>query len=104
MCSSDLSAILEAESADPCPFGRPKANDAEIEVVAEAMQKASGSILHGQPARNLAYHALIALRSANSDWHRDASKPLRVHPDVLAAHAQFGGDLADMQRRYDAAE
>lgn len=28
-------------------------------------------------------------------------KPMTLHPDVLAAHAQFGGDLADMQRRYD---
>lgn len=28
---------------------------------------------------------------------------MRFHPDVLAAHAQFGGDLEDMQRKYDAA-
>ena len=27
---------------------------------------------------------------------------MRFHPDVLAAHAEFGGDLEDMQRRYDA--
>ncbi|MER9680791.1 hypothetical protein NKJ23_15865 [Mesorhizobium sp. M0184] len=26
---------------------------------------------------------------------------MKFHPDVLAAHAQFGGDLQDMQRRYD---
>jgi hypothetical protein len=25
-----------------------------------------------------------------------------IHPDILAAHAEFGGDLVDMQRRYDA--
>lgn len=28
---------------------------------------------------------------------------MKFHPDILAAHAEFGGDLADMQRRYDAA-
>ena len=27
----------------------------------------------------------------------------RFHPDVLRVHAEFGGDLIDMQRRYDAA-
>lgn len=26
---------------------------------------------------------------------------MKFHPDVLAAHAQFGGDLEDMQRNYD---
>lgn len=25
----------------------------------------------------------------------------QFHPDVLACHAEFGGDLEDMQRRYD---
>lgn len=30
------------------------------------------------------------------------SAPKRIHPDVLAAHAEFGGDLEDMQKRYDA--
>lgn len=28
-------------------------------------------------------------------------KPLQFSPEILAAHAQFGGDLEDMQRRYD---
>lgn len=28
---------------------------------------------------------------------------MKFHPDVLAAHAEFGGDLEDMQRKYDAA-
>jgi hypothetical protein len=28
---------------------------------------------------------------------------MKFHPDVLAAHAQFGGDLEDMQRNYDSA-
>ena len=28
---------------------------------------------------------------------------MKFHPDILAAHAEFGGDLEDMQRRYDAA-
>ncbi|MER8604804.1 hypothetical protein NKH48_13720 [Mesorhizobium sp. M1233] len=27
---------------------------------------------------------------------------MKFHRDVLAAHAQFGGDLEGMQRRYDA--
>lgn len=26
---------------------------------------------------------------------------MKIHPDVLAAHAQFGGDLESMQRLYD---
>jgi hypothetical protein len=26
---------------------------------------------------------------------------MRFHPDVLAAHAQFGGDLESMQKLYD---
>lgn len=30
-------------------------------------------------------------------------EPKRFSPEILAAHAQFGGDLADMQRRYDEA-
>lgn len=35
-------------------------------------------------------------------WHKEeAEKPMVFHPDVLAAHADFGGDLVDMQRRYD---
>lgn len=29
-------------------------------------------------------------------------KPRSFHPAVLRAHAEFGGDLADMQRQYDA--
>ncbi len=29
--------------------------------------------------------------------------PSPFHPDVLRVHAEFGGDLVDMQRRYDAA-
>lgn len=38
--------------------------------------------------------------------HMKWNKPVPVRsfsPDVLKAHAQFGGDLADMQRRYDLA-
>lgn len=27
---------------------------------------------------------------------------MKFHPDVLAAHAEFGGDLEDMQLRYNA--
>ncbi|MGX7874386.1 hypothetical protein ACVDG5_017990 [Mesorhizobium sp. ORM6] len=27
---------------------------------------------------------------------------MKFHPDVLRCHEQFGGDLEDMQRRYDA--
>ena len=35
-------------------------------------------------------------------WSRPADPaPMAYHPDVLAAHAQFGGDLRDMQRQYD---
>jgi hypothetical protein len=26
---------------------------------------------------------------------------MRIHPDVLAAHAQFGGDLETMQKAYE---
>lgn len=29
---------------------------------------------------------------------------LKFHPDVLSAHAQFGGDLIEMQHMYDAGE
>ena len=37
-------------------------------------------------------------------WSKpEAPAPQQFHPDVLRAHAEFGGDLADMQRRYDAA-
>jgi hypothetical protein len=28
---------------------------------------------------------------------------MKIHPDILACHAQFGGDLEDMQRRYESA-
>lgn len=28
---------------------------------------------------------------------------MRFSPEILACHAEFGGDLEDMQRRYDAA-
>lgn len=28
-------------------------------------------------------------------------QPLRIHPDVMACFAEYGGDLVDMQRRYD---
>lgn len=36
-------------------------------------------------------------------WNRkeEGSIHRSFHPDVLSAHAQFGGDLADMQRKYD---
>jgi len=37
-------------------------------------------------------------------WFQCAEHMKPFHPDILAAHAQFGGDLADMQRRYDQAE
>ena len=36
-------------------------------------------------------------------WLECAQRMTPFHPDILAAHAQFGGDLADMQRRYDQA-
>ena len=33
-------------------------------------------------------------------WNRKPNIAI-YHPDVVRAHAQFGGDLADMQRQYD---
>lgn len=35
-------------------------------------------------------------------WSKSNPEPIAYHRDVLNAHAQFGGDLRDMQRRYDA--
>jgi hypothetical protein len=40
-----------------------------------------------------------ALKRRIRELEREART--RFHPDVLAAHAEFGGDLMDMQRRYD---
>jgi len=41
-------------------------------------------------------------------WHleklADVAQPLKLHPAVLAAHAEFGGDLEQMQRAYDKQE
>ena len=34
-------------------------------------------------------------------WNRQQPARQSFHPAVLRAHAEFGGDLADMQRRYD---
>lgn len=35
-------------------------------------------------------------------WNRRSNPaPKTFHPAVLRAHAEFGGDLQDMQRRYD---
>jgi hypothetical protein len=48
-------------------FGCPLVSDEEITVAAEAMGRASNHLLGGQGTRNLAYHVLIALRSAHFD-------------------------------------
>lgn len=34
-------------------------------------------------------------------WTRQPEQPVGLHPDVVAAHAKFGGDLMEMQRAYD---
>lgn len=46
-------------------FGCPLVSDEEITVAAEALSKASNHAVQGQGARNLAYHALIAVRGAH---------------------------------------
>ena len=43
-------------------FGCPLVSDEEITVAAEAISRASNHAVQGQGARNLAYHALIAVR------------------------------------------
>lgn len=69
MVSEKIRSILAAERADPCPFGRPKVTDAEKDVAAKAVSEYTGGLINGQPARNLAYSVLIALRAANSRYH-----------------------------------
>lgn len=58
----------------------------------DAMRLARG----GKPKKFTAWQIVGLLRA-----QAEAIEPLSFHPDVLAAHAQFGGDLHDMQRRYN---
>lgn len=63
-----LKEILAAEKADPCPFGRVRVSNDEIDIVAESLRKNSNFLISDTAARNLAYLALVALRSKHFDW------------------------------------
>jgi len=62
-------------------FGCPLVSDEEITAAAEAMAQASGHLIGGQGARNLAYRVLVELRAAHI---REAAE-LKVAADRLAA-------------------
>lgn len=62
-------------------FGCPLVTDEEITVAAEALSRASNHAIQGQGARNLAYHALAAVRGSH---FREAAE-LKVATDRLAA-------------------
>lgn len=70
--------------------------------LAEANGHAGGEFVAG-PCFATVIGTLRRARSALEGKSQDAPPPERYHPAVLAAHAEFGGDLQDMQRRYDAA-
>ena len=65
-------------------YGCPLVTDEEITVAAEAISAASNYAVQGQGARNLAYHALIAVRGA----HFQEAAKVKVAAMRLAALAE----------------
>ena len=56
-------------------------------------------MMRGNSPRNFTPMQIAGMVRAQAE----VLQPLRVHPDVLACFAEYGGDLVDMQRRYDQA-
>lgn len=54
-------------------------------------------MMRGNSPRNFTPMQIAGMVRAQAE----VLQPLRVHPDVLACFAEYGGDLVDMQRRYD---
>ena len=54
-------------------------------------------LARGRKPRKFTPMQIVGLLRAQAE----KMQPLRFHPDILACHAEFGGDLADMQRRHD---
>lgn len=66
--------ILDAEAADPCPFGLAKNTNEERAIAAMALRERSDFLISEGAAENLAYRVLIALRAAHFDWHQNGGE------------------------------
>lgn len=51
----------------------------------------------GRPTQNFTPFQIVGLLTRAAE----KAQPLRMDHAILDAHAEFGGDLRDMQRKYD---
>ena len=63
----------KSERAGNNPYGVPLVSDEEVAIAADAIKRRTDGLINGQPALNLAYSVLVAVRYAHFNHEKGRS-------------------------------